>query len=356
MSASWPGRAGCAGRKTVMNTLRPPLGGDRPALTQLTKGIHLVVARERLPLDDIVVMNAADKRLVFVVPHGEIVWIGTTDTFYPKPEERPRITREDVDYLLHATNLTWPEAKITDDDIRGAWGGGRPPGAQAGRCASEISRRDAGRRGECACPQHSGTSKRASPRPRSRRPTRAPRRRRPRRPCRPSLSPRGSTPPAAPCTGNLPARAANPTASVHGSFRAEVPPLDGPDPKRHPQTGAQPGGDHSGRPYRTGRLVGATHASWRACMGCAFPQRAPRESHATGGSLGIVWVERPWGAPSPGGPRASPTRPKGAWESGGSGDHSGRPYACRRRQAFTARGRSRIHAYTPARSTAPSMP
>jgi len=122
------------------------------------------------------------------------------------------------------------------------------------------------------------------------------------------------------------------------------------------------------------RLVGATHASWRACMGRTFRQRAPRESHATEGSLGVVWVGRPFRSPVrraqdvatggnggcrppafvpvfvrpdprrlvgathasrracmgrtfPSGPRASPTRPEGAWESCGSGDHSGRPYA-----------------------------
>ncbi|MDG2308021.1 MAG: glycerol-3-phosphate dehydrogenase/oxidase [Candidatus Binatia bacterium] len=118
------------------------LGGDCTARIQLTKGIHLVIPRERLPVDDIVVMYAEDRRMAFVVPHGDIVWIGTTDTFYPKPEERPAITREDVDYLLHATNTTWPEARICDDDIRGAWAGVRPLVAQAGKSPSEISRRD----------------------------------------------------------------------------------------------------------------------------------------------------------------------------------------------------------------------
>jgi len=65
-------------------------------------------------------------------------------------------------------------------------------------------------------------------------------------------------------------------------------------------------------------------------MGHTFPRRAPRESRATGGSLGIVWVERAWGVPSPSGPRASPTRPEGAWESCGyrrePGNRVGRPY------------------------------
>lgn len=118
------------------------LSGDAKPRIQLTKGIHLVIPRERLPVDHIVVAKAHDRRMAFVVPHDDIVWIGTTDTFYPKPEERPSITREDVDYLLDAINTTWPEARITDDDVRGAWAGVRPLVAQEGKSPSEISRRD----------------------------------------------------------------------------------------------------------------------------------------------------------------------------------------------------------------------
>lgn len=118
------------------------LGGDVAPRMHLTKGIHLVVARERLKVDDIVVMKAADRRMVFVVPYGDIVWIGTTDTDYPRAVERPTITREDVDYLLEATNRTWPDARIADEDVRGAWAGVRPLLHQEGKKPSEISRRD----------------------------------------------------------------------------------------------------------------------------------------------------------------------------------------------------------------------
>jgi len=138
----------CIEAAVVVNAAGPwvdevrKLGGDAASRIQLTKGIHLVVSRERLPVDDIVVMRTVDRRMAFVVPHGDIVWIGTTDTFYPQPQERPTITREDVDYLLNATNATWPEARIADEDVRGAWAGVRPLVAQEGKSPSEISRRD----------------------------------------------------------------------------------------------------------------------------------------------------------------------------------------------------------------------
>ena len=118
------------------------LGGDVAPRMHLTKGIHLVIARERLHVDDIVVMRAVDRRMVFVVPFGDIVWIGTTDTDFPRPVERPEITRADVDYLLEATNRTWPALRIGDDDVRGAWAGVRPLLHQEGKKPSEISRRD----------------------------------------------------------------------------------------------------------------------------------------------------------------------------------------------------------------------
>jgi glycerol-3-phosphate dehydrogenase len=118
------------------------LGGAAKPRMHLTKGIHLVVSRERLPLDDVLVMRAADRRSVFIVPHDEIVWIGTTDTDWPEPVERPTIVRDDVDYLLEATNRILPTARIGHADVTGAWAGVRPLLHQEGKSPSEISRRD----------------------------------------------------------------------------------------------------------------------------------------------------------------------------------------------------------------------
>lgn len=118
------------------------MGGASKDRMQLTKGIHLVLPWDRLPVDDVVVMPAHDGRMAFVVPYGDIVWLGTTDTFYPRPVERPEITREDVDYLLDAANRAWPEARIVAGDVTGAWAGVRPLLSQEGKNPSEISRKD----------------------------------------------------------------------------------------------------------------------------------------------------------------------------------------------------------------------
>ena len=142
------GRCFAAACGAVVNAAGPwvdavrRLGGEVRARMHLTKGIHLVVPRTRVPIDDVLVMRAIDRRSVFIVPHDAIVWIGTTDTDYSEPVERPTITREDVDYLLEATNRILPHARVGHADVTGAWAGVRPLVHQEGKKPSEISRRD----------------------------------------------------------------------------------------------------------------------------------------------------------------------------------------------------------------------
>jgi len=108
----------------------------------LTKGIHLVVSHERLPLRHIVVMAARDKRSVFAVPHGDFVYLGTTDTDYGEPADHPEITAADADYLLDAANQTFVGPPLGTQDVVSAWAGLRPLVHQEGKKPSEISRRD----------------------------------------------------------------------------------------------------------------------------------------------------------------------------------------------------------------------
>jgi len=115
--------------------------GERPRL-HLTKGIHLVLRHERLPVSRIVVMDAPDKRAVFVVPRGSVVYLGTTDTDYEGRYDNPQITRDDALYLLAAANATFDIEALDLDDVVGAWAGLRPLLHQEGKKATEISRKD----------------------------------------------------------------------------------------------------------------------------------------------------------------------------------------------------------------------
>jgi len=115
--------------------------GEKPRL-HLTKGIHLILPRERLNVSRIVVMNAPDKRPVFVVPRGNVVFLGTTDTDYEGRFDDPWITLPDANYLLDSANNTFAVERLDLDDVVGAWAGLRPLLHQEGKKPSEISRKD----------------------------------------------------------------------------------------------------------------------------------------------------------------------------------------------------------------------
>jgi len=117
-------------------------GGDERPCLHLTKGIHLVLPRERLPVSRIVVMNTPDKRSVFVVPRGDVVYLGTTDTDYEGRYDDPAITLDDVNYLLAAANATFTVERLGLDDVVGTWAGLRPLLHEEGKKPTEISRKD----------------------------------------------------------------------------------------------------------------------------------------------------------------------------------------------------------------------
>jgi glycerol-3-phosphate dehydrogenase len=109
---------------------------------QLTKGIHLVVDKARLPVNRTVIMSASDRRSVFAVPKGAFTYIGTTDTFYPQADAWPKIDKADVSYLLAAAAARFTTPRLSPRDVTAAWAGLRPLVAEAGKSASDISRRD----------------------------------------------------------------------------------------------------------------------------------------------------------------------------------------------------------------------
>ncbi len=116
---------------------------DAGSRLALSKGVHLVVSRERLPIKHTVTMTAADKRGVFVVPRDAVAYLGTTDTFYADSDYWPTITTDDVDYLLAASNRVFRTEPLQRSDVIALWSGIRPLIAEPGKKSpSEISRRD----------------------------------------------------------------------------------------------------------------------------------------------------------------------------------------------------------------------
>ncbi|MCC6642925.1 MAG: glycerol-3-phosphate dehydrogenase/oxidase [Deltaproteobacteria bacterium] len=114
-----------------------------PSLLHLSNGIHVVLPAHRVPVRHIVVMTAADRRSIFVVPRGDIVYVGTTDTSYTGATAIwPAITRADVEYLLEPLPRVFDVEPVRPEECVAAWGGLRPLIAQPGKRPTEISRRD----------------------------------------------------------------------------------------------------------------------------------------------------------------------------------------------------------------------
>jgi glycerol-3-phosphate dehydrogenase len=92
---------------------------------RLTKGIHLVVDHERFPVPEAVVM-ADGRRILFAIPWGSRVILGTTDTDYDGSLEDVRTDATDVSYVLNVVNQNFPQARLTTGDVISDWAGVRP--------------------------------------------------------------------------------------------------------------------------------------------------------------------------------------------------------------------------------------
>lgn len=117
-----------------------PISGKR---LYLTKGVHVVVPKIKLPIRHAVYFDVPhDTRMIFAIPRLEVTYIGTTDTYFDGSNDEVRITGEDVDYLLSAVNQTFQIEPLRSGDIISSWAGIRPLIYEDGKSASEISRKD----------------------------------------------------------------------------------------------------------------------------------------------------------------------------------------------------------------------
>lgn len=92
-----------------------------------TKGIHLILPRKKLPLHQAVVMGAEkSSRIIFGIPRGDYVIVGTTDTDFSADPSTVHSDKADVDYLLHVLKSYFPNSNVTVDDILSSYSGVRP--------------------------------------------------------------------------------------------------------------------------------------------------------------------------------------------------------------------------------------
>lgn len=111
----WTDRTVAMSKPLDVNLLRP------------TKGVHIVVEKSVLPVDNAVVcFHPIDGRVLFAIPWGDRTYIGTTDSDYQGDPAEVHATLEDVDYLIDAARAYFPKNPITREQVISTWAGLRP--------------------------------------------------------------------------------------------------------------------------------------------------------------------------------------------------------------------------------------
>jgi len=108
----------------------------------LTKGVHLVVPYEKLPVKHAIYFDVPDGRMMFAIPRGKVTYIGTTDTNYQENKDDVEVTTVDALYLISAVNNMFPAINLNLNDVQSSWAGLRPLIHEEGKSASELSRKD----------------------------------------------------------------------------------------------------------------------------------------------------------------------------------------------------------------------
>jgi glycerol-3-phosphate dehydrogenase len=124
------------------DTLRRRDEPDVTPLLRMTRGAHVVVPRARLGHTHAVTLaSPIDGRIMFVLPWGDLTYVGTTDTDDGGPPADVRATGPDVVYLLRSANALFPDARLTARDVISTWAGLRALLAPDGnRSASQVPR------------------------------------------------------------------------------------------------------------------------------------------------------------------------------------------------------------------------
>ncbi|MFD2529828.1 MULTISPECIES: glycerol-3-phosphate dehydrogenase/oxidase [Polaribacter] len=125
-----------------VDTLRQTNHSKTGKRLHLTKGVHLVVAHDKLPVKQSVYFDVPDGRMMFAIPRGKVTYFGTTDTNYQEDKDNVETSLVDATYLISAVNNMFPDIDISLEDIQSSWAGLRPLIHEEGKSASELSRKD----------------------------------------------------------------------------------------------------------------------------------------------------------------------------------------------------------------------
>ncbi len=115
----------------------------RPRLIRPCKGVHLVVRRESIGNEaGLYVKSPVDGRGVFVLPHTDYTYVGTTDTEYSGNLDDCYAEPEEYDYFKDIVDHAFPDADFDIDHLVGSYAGNRPLVKEEGVSETKTSRRE----------------------------------------------------------------------------------------------------------------------------------------------------------------------------------------------------------------------
>ena len=120
------------------NDIQELVGGRGALSVRASKGIHLVVPRDRIRSDTGLILRT-ETSVLFVIPWGRHWIIGTTDTPWDLDKAHPAASRSDIDYLLGHVNAVLKEP-LRHEDVEGVYAGLRPLASGESEPTSRISR------------------------------------------------------------------------------------------------------------------------------------------------------------------------------------------------------------------------
>jgi glycerol-3-phosphate dehydrogenase len=117
------------------------VGGRGQINVRASKGVHIVVPRDRIRADTGII-SRTEKSVLFIIPWDSHWIIGTTDTDWELDLAHPAASRSDVDYLLEHANALL-RTPLTHEDVVGVYAGLRPLLSGESEDTSQLSREHA---------------------------------------------------------------------------------------------------------------------------------------------------------------------------------------------------------------------
>lgn len=94
-----------------------------------SKGSHIWISKEDLPIEHAMVMTPQDEygdRVIFIIPHDDRILIGTTEVAATGDFFNMTPDKNEIDYLLKNLNIYFPNKKYTTEHILSSYAGIRP--------------------------------------------------------------------------------------------------------------------------------------------------------------------------------------------------------------------------------------